>query len=277
MAANIKKNVSRITQLTFLLIVAFSIVAPLLIMVFGSFKDPLEVTAFNMALPKKWHFENYLEVISQGKLVLAFFNSLFITAVAVLITIFITSMASFILARKKTKLSTFLYFFFFIGSLAPMQIIPTINIFQKMHLYGGYVNAILIYCTINIAFSCFLYTGYIKGIPKALDEAAMIEGASLFKIFFSILFPLLKPINITLLILIFMGIWNDISIPIYFLTDPQKWTMPLSVYQFFGKYQGSNWNLVFSDLVLTALPVVILYLFAQKYIVAGLTSGAVKQ
>ena len=157
-----------------------------------------------------------------------------------------------------------------------MQTIPTIKLFSFLGIYGGYGNAVLIYCAMNISFSCFLFTGFIKGIPKALDEAAFIDGATGLRVFYSVIFPLLKRISITVLILVFMNVWNDINIPLYFLTDPSKWTMPLSVYQFFGMYSGSNWNLVFADLVMTMMPVLILFIFAQKYIIKGLTEGAIK-
>lgn len=275
---NISKKVINIAILLIMMaLISLIILIPLTMMILGSFKDSLEVTQFNLKLPKIWHFENYKQVVVEGKLLQSFFNSAFITLFSVILTILLFSTASFILARKNIRKSEWLYFFFFAGSLMPMQVIPTIWVFKTMHLYGSYTSAILIYCATNISFSCFLYTGFIKGIPKALDEAAMIKGASILRVFFSIVFPLLRPVNITVFILIFMSIWNDINIPLYFLPDPTKWTMPLSVYNFFGQYQGSNWNLVFADLTLTALPVVILYFFAQQYIVSGLTSGAIKQ
>ena len=254
----------------------FIIVVPLLIMVFGSFKNPTEVTAFNLDLPEKWLFQNYIDVIRQGDLGTAFFNGVFITATSTIITITVSSLAAFIVARRSTGLSQFLYYFFFIGTLLPMQMIPTIRIFSALGIYGGYTNAIVLYCAINASFACFLFTGFIKGIPRALDEAAIIEGASIIRIFFSVIFPLLKPVNMTVLVLIFTNIWNDINIPLYFLTDPSKWTMPLSVYQFFGMFSKSSWNLVFANLTLTALPVVVLFLCAQEFIISGLTEGSVK-
>jgi len=259
-----------------LLLVATVFIIPLFYMVLGSFKNPLEASAFNMALPKQWHAANYSAVIREGSLGRAFINSCLITALSCGLTVFLCSIASFILARKGSRSAELLYYFFFLGSLAPMQVIPTIQILKVVNLYGTYASAILVYAALNLSFGCFLYTGYIKGVPRALDEAAMIEGASLFRIFFRILFPLLTPVNVTVSILIFLSTWNDINIPIYFLPTPAKWTMPLSVYGFFGRY-SSDWNLVFADLTLTAIPVVVLYLAAQKYFVSGLTSGAVKQ
>ena len=259
-----------------MLILSLIIIIPFLIMVLGSLKNNVEVTAFNLALPSEWQWGNYKQVIVEGRMLRAFGNGMFITSMAVVLTAILASMASFIIARKKTKLSEFLYYFFFIGMIAPLQLIPTIKLFQWLNLYGTYTSVILVYCIMMLSFSIFLYTGFIKTIPQVLDEVALLEGASLTRVFFTIIFPLIKPINITVVIIVFMNIWNDINIPIFFLSNPDKWTMPLSVYQFFGMFAGSSWNLVFANLVLTALPVVILYLFCQRYIVAGLTTGAVK-
>lgn len=277
MSRKLSLAAGRIMLFLVLIVISLLIIIPLMIMILGSFKDPLEVSSFNLALPQKWLFENYVKVFAEGKIGSAFYNSITITVISVALTIFVSSMASFVIARRISKTSGFLYYFFFLGTLVPMQIIPTIKIFQAFQIYGTISSAMLIYCALNISFSCFLYTGFIKGIPRALDEAAFIEGASVLKIFYKIVFPLLKPINMTVMILIFMNIWNDINIPLYFLSNPSKWTMPLTVYNFFGQYSGSNWNLVFADLTITVLPVVVLYLFAQRYIVSGLTSGAVKQ
>ncbi len=276
MPAKVRSKLYGLLLEIFMLLLSLVIIIPILIMLLGSFKNPTEVTAFDLKLPKEWLFENYIEVFEKAELLTAFLNGIFITAASTIITIGFSSIAAFTLARKKTSLSRFLYYFFFLGTIIPMQVIPTIKLFNTLGIYGGYTNAILLYSAINIPFSCFLFTGFIRGIPKALDEAAFLDGASGLKVFFSVIFPLLKPINMTVLILVFMSIWNDINIPLYFLTDPSKWTMPLSVYQFFGMYSGSNWNLVFADLVMTALPVIILFLFAQKYIIEGLTEGAVK-
>jgi raffinose/stachyose/melibiose transport system permease protein len=252
------------------------VVTPLLYMVLGSLKNPLEASSFGLSFPKQWLFRNYIDVIREANLGRALINSCLIASLSSALTIFLSSIASFIIARKRGRGAQVLYYFFFSGSLAPIQVIPTIRILQAIHIYGSFFSVILLYSALNISFGCFLYTGFIKTVPRALDEAAMIEGASLFRVFFRILFPLLTPVNVTVSVLIFLSIWNDIYLPIYFLPESSKWTMPLSVYGFFGRY-SSNWNLVFADLTLTALPVVILYLIAQKYIVAGLLTGGVKQ
>ena len=272
----VKRNLGKLILELELVLLSLVIIVPLLIMLFGAFKNSTEVTAFDLALPEKWLFENFLVVFEKGKILRTFANSILITAVSTLITITVSSLASFVLARRGTKLSRFLYYFFFIGTIIPMQIMPTIRLFSNLNIYGGYLNVIILYTAINIPFSCFLYTGFIKGIPRILDESAFIEGASTLQTFFYIIFPLLKSCNITVLILLFTGIWNEINIPLYFLNNPTKRTLPLSVYQFFGMFGGSNWNLVFADLVIAALPIILLFLLMQKEFISGLTEGAVK-
>ena len=271
-----KEKITKVLLQIVLILISLVIVIPLLIMLLGAFKTSAEVTAFDLTLPEQWLVENFKTVFEQGKLLLAFKNSIVITIASTVITIFTSSLASFILARRKTRFSRFLYYFFFIGTIIPMQIMPTIRLFTVLDIYGGYLNVIILYTAINIPFSCFLYTGFIRGIPGVLDESAFIEGASTLQTYFYIILPLLKSCNITVLILLFTGIWNEINIPLYFLNDPAKRTLPLSVYQFFGMYGGSNWNLVFADLTLAALPVILLFLFMQKQFISGLTEGAVK-
>lgn len=258
-----------------MLLLSLIVLVPVLIMVLGSFKTSAEVLDFSLALPKQWMFENYRTVYEQGNLSRSFFNSVLITGVSAIVNIVTTSAAAFVLARRDTKWSNVLYLFFFMGLIAPMTIITTIRVAQWIGFYGSISSVILIYASLNTAFSVFLYSGFIKSIPKVLDEVAFLEGAGTFAVFFRIIIPLILPVNATVAIMVFMSVWNDITIPIYFLTDSSNWTMPLSVYNFYGKF-SRDWNLIFADLVLTSLPVFILYLFAQKYIVGGLTAGAVK-
>lgn len=258
-----------------LILASLTIILPLLMMIFGSFMTSSEVLRFTLKLPEKWMFSNYTQVFKEGGLGRAFLNGLLITGVSSIVNIITSSAASFILVRRETKWSSMLYLYFFMGLIAPMSMITTIRVLQWMGIYGSITSVILIYAALNTAFSVFLYSGFIKSIPKALDEVAFLEGANMFDVFFRIVTPLIVPVNATVAIMVFMSVWNDITIPLYFLTDSSNWTMPLSVYNFYGKY-SRDWNLIFADLVLTSLPVLILYLFAQKYIVSGLTAGAVK-
>lgn len=147
-----------------------------------------------------------------------------------------------------------------------MQILQIMN---TMH------GVILLYVATSLAFCIFIYHGFYATIPRDIDEAAVIDGCSPFRLFFRVIFPLLKPVNTTIVVIVFMSVWNDFQFPLYFLGNMKYWTLPMTIYNFVGKY-SSRWNLVFADILMMILPVVILYFTAQKHIVAGLTSGAVK-
>lgn len=159
--------------------------------------------------------------------------------------------------------------------IIPVQTISTIKLQQMLHIYGEYMGVIIICVVFNISFAVFLYTGFFKSIPREIDEAAFMDGASTLQTFFYIIFPIAKSATVSVASLIFLGIWNDINIPLYYVSDSKLWTMPITIYNFFGQYYQS-WNLVFANIVLIALPVFLIYVLSQRYLVAGLTVGAVK-
>ena len=149
------------------------------------------------------------------------------------------------------------------------------QLLRGMHIYGTRVSLILIYGAMYLPFSSMIFSSFIKGLPRELDEAAVMDGCRGTKLYLQIILPLLKPVIATVGVLNFMWIWNDLQTPIYLLNSSEKWTLPLSVYNFYGQFNQS-WNLVCADMVLVSIPVVLLYIFAQKYVVSGMTAGAVK-
>lgn len=273
-----KKKTSPANLFLFLLTFALSliIILPLLIMLFGAFKNDVEAAQFTILPPTTWHFENFAFVIQSGNILRAFFNSFLITTVSVVVGVFSATMAGFIIQRRAgSKGASVLYYLFFLGMIAPVQIVTSYAVLRALGLLGSYVGIILMYVAINLPFSVFLYTGFMQGLPREVDEAAIVDGCSVWRVYFSIILPLLKPVIATNVVIFGMSVWNDFQLPLYFLSSPSRWTMPLTVYNFFGQY-FSNWNYVFADLILTALPILLVYLFAQRYIVAGMTQGAVK-
>ncbi|MBZ0294964.1 MAG: carbohydrate ABC transporter permease, partial [Anaerolineae bacterium] len=134
---------------------------------------------------------------------------------------------------------------------------------------------VILYSATQIPFSVFLMYGFIDSVPRELDEAAIIDGCGSVKLFFRIILPLLTPVLVTAGILNFLGVWNDFLLPLYFLNSSTHWPMTLAVYNFFGQYQ-QDWNLVSADILLTILPVIVIYLVGQRFILSGLSSGAVK-
>jgi len=251
------------------------IIVPLLIVLLGSMKDPLAAGQFNISLPREWHFENFKFVLENGNVIQSLFNSVFITVVSTIIGVISASMLGFVLARRTTKGADRLYNYIFLGMVAPMQIITTFFVLNSLHLSGSFVGIVLVYIAINLPFNTFRFTSFIKGIPRELDEASIIDGCNIWGVFFKVVLPLLKPVIATSGIIFAMNVWNDFQLPLYFLNDSSKWTLPLTIYSFYGKY-FSNWNYVFADMIITALPLLIIYIFAQKYIVQGMVAGAVK-
>ncbi|MFT3984655.1 MAG: carbohydrate ABC transporter permease [Lachnospiraceae bacterium] len=269
---------SRLTSIVLTVISAlFSLVilVPLLIVILGSLKNPAQAQEFRLSLPSEWLFENYIHVLVEGNILTAFKNSLIITAAVSAIVIVAGSLSAFVISRKDTGYTKFVYYLFLLGMVAPIQIVTTYALLKILHLTGTYVGVIFVETALQMPWTIFTLSGFIKNVPRELDEAAFIDGASPMRMFFSVIFPLLKPIVATAVVTTAMGAWNEFMVPLYFFNSSSKWTMPLTVYNFFGQY-SSNWNYVFADLVLTALPIAVLYLLCQKYVVAGTTAGAVK-
>ncbi len=217
---------------------------PLLLILFNSMKDKKAAAEMNLKLPAfPIQFQNYMVVIEKGKLVQSFLNSFTYSAGSVILCVFFASLAAYVLSRN--------------------------------HLNNTKLGIILLYTAMQLPFMTFLIHGFVAKVPVELDEAAIIDGCGPVKLFFSVVLPLLKPAVATSVVLTFLNTWNEFTSPLYFLNSTEKWPMTLSVYNFFGMY-FKDWNLVCADILLTSLPVIIVYLLGQKYIVAGMTSGAVK-
>ncbi|NLJ95445.1 MAG: carbohydrate ABC transporter permease [Clostridiaceae bacterium] len=260
-----------------IIVIFFSliIIVPILIMVFGSFKDSTEAAKFNILPPKEWHFENYVYVITVGNIGRALINSLVVTFFSVLFCMVPASLAGFIIARRTTKISSRSQTLFMIGLYAPMNMITTFALLRVTGLLGSYFAVIMVLAASQIPYAVYMVSNFVRNVPRELDQAALIDGCSSLRMFFTIITPVMKPILVTTTVLVTMNSWNDFMVPLYFFNTSSRWTLPLTVYNFYGQY-FRDWNLVFANLVITALPITILYLYAQKHIVSGLTSGAVK-
>lgn len=250
------------------------ILLPIYFIVINSLKTVEESRMLNFSLPSEFQWRNYIDVIRAGSLIRAFGNSMLMAGASVIICLITGSMASYALSRRKTRLNNFLYLYFFMGLIAPVNYITTLFTLKFLHLQNTYVGIILEFGTLGIPFLVFLYYGFFEGIPREMDEAAVIDGCSPIQLFFKIIFPLLKPATITGFVLNFLGAWNDFVTPLYLLSDNKKLGMTNSIYNFFGEH-FNDWNMIFADIVLTILPILIIYLCGQKYIVSG-TTGAVK-
>lgn len=276
MTAAKKQHIIKLSMVYILCtIMTLCVIIPFALVIINSFKSVSEAAIINFSLPEKFLFENYLYVIKEGNLIRAFGNSMFITCTVVFFTVILASMTAFVIGRREDRFGKFTYSYFLIGLIAPLALIPEVVIVKLLGLNGTYFAPILIHIAVRLPLSVMLYTGFIKGIPVSLDECAMLDGCSPLRMFFSIIFPLLKPVIFTNVILTFMAVWNDFQISLYFLSDSKMQTLPLGIYNFVG-FMTYKWNYVCAFIIITILPIVVVYLLAQKYIIEGMVAGAVK-
>ena len=271
-----KKKIQNLLKQIVCILLSLTILVPLYMVVINSFKDKSESARMSLSLPTEWHFENYLVVIDEGKLVQGFMNSLTYALVASIVGVTLCAMAAFVLCRKRTKLNVFLYYFMLCGLFCPTNYVTLVRVMSTLKLTDTRAGILLVFTSGMIPFCVFTIRNFVVSVPVELDEAAVIDGAGPVSLFFKIILPLLKPTVFTCFILQFMGIWSDFLTPLYLSSKSKLFPMTMAVYQFFGR-NGSYWNKVFADIVLTCIPVIIVYMIGQKYIVGGMTSGAVKE
>lgn len=270
-----KKKIKQLIKHIIAITLCFLILAPFLVVLMNSLKTEAEAAKMLFTWPKEFMWQNYTTVIEKGKLVQGFFNSLLYATLATFIAVIFSSMATYVLARNRTKLNIFIYYFILIGLFFPTSYLPLMRILTFLGIMGTRTGLIVAFTASMLPFSVFVIRNFISTIPIEMDEAAIIDGASPFQLFYKIMLPLLKPVITTVFILQFMGVWNDFMTPLYLSNKSSMWPMNLAVYNFFGKFEA-KWNLVFADIILTALPVIIVYLIGQRRIISGMTAGAIK-
>ncbi len=222
-------------------------------------------------------YTNFTEAIEMTNFFDALKNSLTITISVLILTILSNSLVSYAIARnRKKKFFNALYYYFLSAMFVPFPIImlPLVKQVNMLNM-DNIIGIICLYVVFGLPFNIFLYSGYIKSIPVSLEEAATIDGASTFQVFWRIIFPLLKPINATVAITTCLWTWNDFMLPLIILGKPEMATLPLVQYVFQSQFT-TNYNLAFASYLLALLPMFIVYIFAQKWIRNGIVTGAVK-
>ncbi|MFV0466150.1 MAG: carbohydrate ABC transporter permease [Lachnospiraceae bacterium] len=258
-----------------LFILACLYLVPVMMMVLGSLKSNTQAIHFDLSWPNPFVWDNYIHVMQVGNILNGYKNSIMITTAATMLTIVAGALAGIVIGRRNDKNARRLYYFFLLGLTMTMQIASTFALLKVLHIYGMRIAIICIYVGLRMPFTIMTFAGFIKGIPKEIDEAAIIDGCDITRLIFHVLIPIMKPIVITNVVITSISVWNDFMLPLFFLNSSTKWTVPLTIYNFFGMY-ARDWNYVFAALTLTILPILLLFLYLQKYIVGGMTSGAVK-
>jgi raffinose/stachyose/melibiose transport system permease protein len=249
--------------------------APIYLVFVNALKTRPEASSMGVGLPANPQWQNFATVITQGKLVGAFGNSVLYAMSATLIGVLLSAMAAYVLSRRRIRRHVVIYLLLIMGIAMPMNFVTLTKVMQWTHLMNTQIGVILLYAATQIPFSVFLIYAFVETIPRELDEAALIDGCGPTKGFFSVVFPMLTPVLVTLAVLNILNIWNEFLIPLYYLNSTSAWPMTLAVYNFFGQF-ASDWSLVSADVVLTILPVILIYLVAQRWILSGMSSGAVK-
>ncbi|MFC9711060.1 carbohydrate ABC transporter permease [Paenibacillus sp. NPDC056933] len=262
-----------------LLLVLGSLVAmlPIYMAIVNSFKTQGEMFQSFIALPTTLHWENYSDAFNKINLLGSSMNSAIVSFLGIGGIVFCASLAGYKLSRTSGRLSNLIFFLFVASMLVPFHsiMIPLTRVAKGFHVQGSTYGLALIYIGLGVNMAIFLYHGFVKSIPRELEESAQMDGCNEFQTFFRIIFPLLLPITVTIAILDFLWIWNDFLLPLLMLTDVNRYTLILSTNMLFGEY-NKEWPLILSSLVLTAIPVVLIYAFFQKFIMEGIAEGAVK-
>ena len=253
-------------------------VIPFLFIILMAFKDKQQSALRDFSWPNGFHlFENLYEVIKTRNwmMITAFINSSLITVISVTLLIVLAAMVGFVLARRKTKWNGTIEFLILAGLMIPPAVVPTIWLLQGLKLFGTLHGMILIQVAYNLPFSIILYRAFIATIPRELDEAAVIDGARPLDVFFRVILPLLWPVTVTNIVVQSVGIFNDFTNPLYYLPGNQNATVQLTLYNFQSQF-STAYNLLFTNILLITIPPLIVFMFFNRQIVAGMTAGAVK-
>jgi raffinose/stachyose/melibiose transport system permease protein len=269
------------SNLIFILLFILSVVflAPILIVLMNSFKGRFFISDTPFALPNSHTYiglENYVSGIAKTGFIQAFGYSLFITVFSVAAIVIFTSMTAWCITRVKSKLSTIIYYLMISSMIVPFQMVMfTMSKMANILHLDNPVGIIVLYLGFGAGLSVFIFSGFVKSIPHEIEEAATIDGCNPIQVFFLIIFPILKPISITVAILNAMWIWNDYLLP-YLVIGSNYRTIPIAVQYLQGGYGSRDIGAMMAMLVLAIIPIVVFYLSLQKYIIKGVVAGAVK-
>lgn len=256
-----------------MLLIALVFIFPVYVLVNMALRPANETSSPLVPSPQPT-FDNFVAAWEQAGLGQALLNSAVVTVSSVVLIVAISSMAAYPLARVMSKLSTTLFWVVLVGMMIPFQValIPLYQTMRDLGLLGSVASLILFYTGSQVPFSVFLYTGFLRTLERDYEEAAALDGAGTFRTFVSIVFPLLRPITGTVIILNAITVWNDFLVPLLYLSGTPQQTVTVALYAFVGQFV-SNWPVVFAGLVISVAPVLLAYFLMQKQIIKGFAGG----
>ncbi len=261
-----------------LIVVGVIFVVPFLFILTTASKTRGEAALFQFSWPSEFQlFQNLRDVIAFGdyRMVRALWNSTLLTVGSVTLIVLFAAMVAYVMQRRADRIAAIVSAIMLAGLIIPPAVVPTIFLLQELGIYKTLISMILIEVALTLSFATLVFRAFIATIPKEIDEAAIIDGASSLQVFFRVVLPLLRPAIITVIVVAAVGIYNDFVGPLYFLPGERNVTAQLTLYSFMSQF-SSQWNLLFADVIIITIPPLIMFMFFQRQIVSGMTSGAIK-
>ena len=269
---------NKIILYIFVIVMALVFVGPMLFTLISSLKDNKEIFSSPFSLPEIFRFENYVIAWQEANMSKYFLNSLLISLATVIILAIVSSMAAFTLSRFNLKFNRFLALFFLLGMMIPMHtvLVPVSYLIGTLDLKNNLIALVLLYVAFSLSFSIIVLTRFMKGINSSLEEAAIMDGAGYFQVFFKVMLPMSVPAISTVSIFNFLGAWNNILFPLLFINDDRLKPIALGLLNFNGE-RGSDYGPLMAAIVITILVPLVVYLLFQEKVENGMAAGSVKE
>lgn len=251
---------------------------PLYYVFVNALKDAPDASELSIAWPSTLHLWDNLKTVIEASdymLIRAFYNSTLLTVLSIILIILVCAMAGFIMHRRRDQFTPWIQFFIFAGLIIPPAIVPTIWVLDNLGLFKTLTGIVSVEVALGFPFGFIMYRNFMSGIPREIDEAAIIDGCGGYRLFFRIILPLLQPVTATTIVTSSVGIFNDFVNPLYFFPGAKNVTVQVTLYNFMGQYV-TQYNLLFMNILIITVPLLILFIFFNKKIVSGMTAGSVK-
>ena len=261
-----------------LVIVGILFLVPFTFILIIASKTQKEAGLLEFSWPSKFLlFENIREVLTfgNGRMFLAFWNSTILTVFSVVLIVILSALTAYVMQRRQDRIASIASTIMLAGLIIPPAVVPTIFVLQWLGIYKTIFSLVMVEVALQIPFALLVFRAFIASIPREIDEAAIIDGASPLQIFFSIILPLLWPAVITVIVITAVTIYNDFTLPLYFLPGAKNVTVQLTLFSFRSQF-AQQWNLLFADVAVITIPPLIMFMFFQRQIVSGMTAGAIK-
>lgn len=261
-----------------LIVIGLIFLVPFMFIFLMASKTGPEAAMFQFTPPEQFQLPDNLRTVleaSEGRLFLALWNSTVITVISIALIVLLSSLVAYVMQRRQDRIAAIASSVMLAGLIIPPAVVPTIFVLQKIGLYRTLSGMIFVEVALSMPFATLVLRAFMAAIPRELDEAAIIDGASPMQVFFRVILPLLRPAIITVIVVSSVGIYNDFSGPLYFLPGAQNVTVQLTLYSYISQF-NSQWHLLFANVLLITIPPLIMFLFFQRQIVSGMTSGAIK-